>query len=95
MDINDINYNNNFENSNTSLKKDIDTDSINNTDNNSSYFINNDSNEENEIIDLNYSDPSHEGTLPLNGPDNLPVSDNKSTDNKDDKGETDLSKLFR
>ena len=94
MDSNDINYNNNFGINNMSLKKDADTD---NNDNNSSssYFIHNDSDEGNEIIDLNYSDPSPEGTLPLNDSVNPPVNDNKSEDTKDDKGETDLSKLFR
>lgn len=95
MDSNDINYNNNFDINNMPLKKDVDTDNNDNNSSSSSYFIHNDSDEGNEIIDLNYSDPSPEGTLPLNDSVSPHVNDNKSEDTKDDKGETDLSKLFR
>lgn len=94
IDSNDINYNNNFENSNTSLKKDAETDNVENN-NNNSYFVHNDNDEGNEIIDLNYSDPSPEGTLPLNDTVNPNTGSNKNIENKDDNGETDLSKLFR
>ena len=95
MDSNDINYNNNFDINNMPLKKDVDTDNNDTNSSSSSYFIHNDSDEGNEIIDLNYSDPSPEGMLPLNDSVNPHVNDNKSEDTKDDKGETDLSKLFR
>jgi len=110
MDSNDINYNNNFDINNTSLKKDVDTNNNDNNSSSSSFFIHNDSDKGNEIIDLNYSDPnpegneiidlnysnpSSEGMLPLNDSVNPRVNDNKSEDTKDDKGETDLSKLFR
>lgn len=50
----------------------------------------------NEVVDLNYSNPTPDDQLPVNPTIDQPVSnDNNLNDNEKDDGETDLSDLFR